>query len=805
MGKLSEIYSSVENPLDKDGVLEKIVSEYVTSSRPNLFSDGMPGIYGSLVKLNGNIDNSEVNYGDREAFFVKTYNKWIDSIINLPKSQINHLEKSYHMDAGKLQEYFKSFGKVSSMQDIARLKSNPLFDKAINGWEILDTWTHVKSQYISGRTEEKIQVKHRLYVGCQNQDMWKLAELFRSKCDEQEIPFYFKVGSSHDRDDKMVIYADTKNLGDYVSVLQDIARENPEIVQRSGPPPMLTGKIDGWIGIGDEPPKTADGKNQSFNGLRANIFENSIEEVMLNELAEYKGKDVVYNGQQGKFNLLFKLIAARTIIKRLKDNKDKSFGKLSQYGLYDKDLSSDKLRDLIMAYLGSNIQKGIDKLIEVKDIKGELAGSNNEEIFSIPTRDGKKISINTYDMDQILRNMVPVMQQIDSNFMNKVRMNIQNKCKENGIDDTFCFQEGSKDRFEKVDEEKEKGTTKTKKTIQNRPKTKVFYSTYIAYKVNPDLLGKRIDLPNGAQISAEQYIQEFIAPRIPSNGKFILNNGAQISAKQYIEEYILGDGQEKYKGDIEKLLKENTRANDGTIMFDGKKINAIDIADMLHLGESDKMLELPNGNKISAKQYVQEVVAPRIPSDGKFILKSNGNGISARQFIEEFVMYVGQTDFKGDIDALIDKFVVPNNGTIADDSDTKSYSGQGLKQERGISQAEAKRIENQKLADERRKQEEEKHQEQREERVKESSQTQKKIGIQDVKKSISKAKITEAETSMQMQDIKKKQDMFRNSLKNPSERTVEEQAAYELYERQRKEAKSHFMGRNKNNSKGMTM
>ena len=804
MGKLSEIYSSVENPLDKDGVLEKIISEYVTSSRPNLFSDGMPGIYGSLVKLNGNIDNSEVNYSDREAFFVKTYNKWIDSIISMPKSQINHLEKSYHMDAGKLQEYFKSFGKVSSMQDIVKLKSNPLFDKAINGWEILDTWTHVKSQYISGRTEKKIQVKHRLYVGCQNQDMWKLAELFRSKCNEQELPFYFKVGASYDRDDKMVIYADTKNLGEYVSVLQDIARENPEIVQRSGPPPMLTGKIDGWIGIGDEPPKTADEKNQSFNGLRANIFENSIEEVMINELAEYKGRDVVYNGQQGKFNTLFKLKAAQTIIKRLNDNKDKSFGKLSQYGLYDKDLSSNKLRDLIMDYLGSNIQKGIDKLIEVKDIKGELAGSNNEEIFSIPTRDGKKISIDTYDMDQILRNMVPVMQQIDPNFMNKVRMNIQNRCKESGIDDTFCFQEGSKERFEKVDEGKEKGTIKSKKTIKNRPKGKAFLSTYIAYKVNPKLLEKRIDLPNGTQISAEQYIQEIVAPRIPSSGRFILNNGSQISAKQYIEEYILGDGQEKYKGDIEKLLKENTRANDGTIMFDGEKILATDIADMLHLGEIDKKMILPNGNKISARQYVQEIVAPHIPADGKFILKSNKSGISARQFIQEFVMYVGQDEYNGDIDALIEEFTMPNDGTIADDSDTKRYSGQVLKQERGVSQAEAKRIEEQEYAEQERIEKEEKQEKQRDEKkgISEQSET---IGIQDVKKSIMKAKVTQTETEKQTLNIKKKQDMFRISIKKPSERTAEEQAAYEEFERQKNEAKTRFRGRQHSNSKGMTM
>ena len=58
------------------------------------------------------------------------------------------------------------------------------------------------------------------------------------------------------------------NLLKYINILQEIAKENPEIIQRCGKPPILTGKIDGWIGIGDEPPKK-NGKNQSYNSLRA--------------------------------------------------------------------------------------------------------------------------------------------------------------------------------------------------------------------------------------------------------------------------------------------------------------------------------------------------------------------------------------------------------------------------------------------------------------------------------------------------------------------------------------------------------
>ena len=373
MGKLEDVYSSVENPLDNEEMLKKIVEAYSKSSRTSLF--GSSDLYSSLVKMNQTKDSSQINLGDREAFMVEAYNQWIENMLSLDDTHIQYLEKSRGMDARQMQQYLRSFGKVSSMDDIKRLKSNPLFDEEINGWELQDGWEHIKSQYISGRTESRIPVKHRLYIGCQNQDMWKLAQLFKSKCEEQQIPFYFKLGSSSERDDKMVIYADTDNLGNYISALQEIAQEHPEIMQRSGEPPALTGKIDGWIGIGDEPPKKENGENQSYNSLRADIFENAIEETILNELS-----------------------------------------------------------------------------IDIVEI------------------------------------------------------------------------------------------------------------------LNPELLKQKIELPNGAKIPARQYIQEVVAPHIPSDVKFILkSNGLGLSAKQFIEEAVMFEGQEKYNGDINALLEAMTVANNGTV------------------------------------------------------------------------------------------------------------------------------------------------------------------------------------------------------------------------------------------------
>lgn len=177
------------------------------------------------------------------------------------------------------------------MRDIERLNKNPLFNETerVNGWQInTSSWEHVESRLVKARQEGSISIKHRLYVGCQTQDLWKFAKNFKDKCDEKQIPYYFKLATST-RDDKMVIYADTDNLTDYIEILQEIKQENPEMVGRCAPPPVLTGKIDGWIGIGDEPPKDKNGKNQSYNSLRAKILENSVEEALLFDILGFKG------------------------------------------------------------------------------------------------------------------------------------------------------------------------------------------------------------------------------------------------------------------------------------------------------------------------------------------------------------------------------------------------------------------------------------------------------------------------------------------------------------------------------------
>ena len=481
MSDLSEIYGNIENPIKNRKMLKKIIDEYGKSYRADYNG---AGIYEKLVKLNGNRDNSQPNIVDIEKFYVKTYNQWKDNLMSLTPQQIEQ-QKKRGVDIEQLRDYLTKFGEIRTMEDVDRLRQNPLFDNELNSWELEDGWTHVKSRYINARQESRIDVKHRLYLGCQNQDMYKMMDLFKSKCEEKGIPYYFKAATSRERDDKIVIYSDTKNLSNYVDILREIARENPEIVARAGQPPALTGKIDGWIGIGDEPPRDENGDNHSFNEIRAKVIEDSIEEELLTSIMNSKGKDVVYGGKKVRFNDLFIEIAAQQLIDKLQKDKD-----LKDKGLVRADLTNEKFKAYLQKQLRGQIQNGLNELWNVKDDKYTRFASNFQAIFNLPTREGYSVGVSLKDMDTIIKSMLPVIQEINPNFVEKVSKRIEENSMQQGIDSqTFCFSQGTKERFEQISGKTIESSTKktTREPKKQKGKKQAFVEGFIsAYDITEE-------------------------------------------------------------------------------------------------------------------------------------------------------------------------------------------------------------------------------------------------------------------------------------------------------------------------------
>lgn len=210
------------------------------------------------------------------------------------------------------------------------------------------------------------------------------------------------------------------------------------------------------------------------------------------------------------------------------------------------------------------------------------------------------------------------------------------------------------------------------------------------------------------ELTLEEFVKKYKA-KIPTAGKYVLKDNTIVDAKDFFENNVLQYHAFENSTSFIGFLQENTKSkvetetivNDDRIKkYYSEKIDFIDglkkqaelnfeeiidgdfnapkgILQNINPSLINQKVVLPNGNKINATQYIVEIVEPRIPESGTFKLK-NGIEISARQFIEEYVMFEGQTKYKGDIDALLNDTV--DSGDVPPTTDGK---GVGMKQEHG--------------------------------------------------------------------------------------------------------------------------
>ena len=179
---------------------------------------------------------------------------------------------------------------------------------------------------------------------------------------------------------------------------------------------------------------------------------------------------------------------------------------------------------------------------------------------------------------------------------------------------------------------------------------------------------------------------------------------------------------------------------------------------------------LPNGNMIQASHYIEEVVRPLIPENGKFKLK-NGIEISARQYIEEFVLGEGQTKYNGDIHALMEDTLAGTDEPPERDPDDKDGQGLGLKQEYGA-----------KVVDKESPSEVSRGTTSFEESIATHSKQDKnrKFNLQSFKKTLQNAKVKTSEVKKSEQEISERNEFRRLSFQKSKGFTAEQQARYDM-------------------------
>lgn len=699
--KLMELYNQIHNPIDDISVIEKLINAYANNSK------GFGGYYGQLTKTVQKEHNKGQYYReDADRFYAMLFNKWKNSIVAMTRDEFVELYKqgSYGQDFIKMRNYLKNIPDVSTMKEADEIFYGSKGDKELEdalekySWKSFgggSGWIHVCSRYLTAKKDQYPNVEHRLYLDTESLDTYKMTTYLVEKCDEHNLPYYFKFDQYADRDDTIVIYSSTENLTKYVEILQEIKREHPELVSRAKEPPVLTGKIDGWIGYGSEPAKTPDGQRHSFNEIRAKVLENSIGKVTKQWIMNHRNQQITYQGQKMLFQEYIAMKSTEKLIADLErrylsyEENDKKVAQRNGIR-YNPTTVNDRLGYTLQDVRSPQFKQNIYRVLRDKMISSLPQVCNGSykdmDAINMNVRNGKQITFSGYDLEIIIQQLSVNISKNDPNFISSVQAEIKNNAKQYGIDsEKFCFDTKARETMRTMTAQREAQKQQQARQVETKikqPQNDKAVSTKsidmnslnvqtLPEIINPALMERKMKLPNGAEISARQYIQEIVCPQLPKNGIVILDNGAVLPVKQFIEEGVMFECQEKYNGDFPRYMAERTRNNLGVISIENGdekyEINPVEITEFINPALLEKKVKLPNGVEISARQYIQEVYAPHIPANGRVTL-SNGVDISVKQYIEEELLWKDLEKYNGDISQILYNATRNNTGTINADT-----------------------------------------------------------------------------------------------------------------------------------------
>ena len=608
MKNYHEMYEKIENPLNDDEVVRKLIEGYSDEL-------GTKKYYNKLVKVNYKQKKyTEPNMKDKNKFVSELFNEWKNDItLNISDDEI----KKYDKDFSNLREFLKNIPYVKSSygrnaKEFFELNGKENRDKQLETVYSKYTpfsqgrsWTYITYNNINPSKYKKFIVDHRLYLNTETIDTYKVMELFRNKCKERELEYLFKYAEKGDRDDTIVIYSDDRKLSDYMEILEEIKKEEPEIVKRAQTPPMLTGKIDGWIGYGSEPKLDEDGKNtNSFNNLRSGIIQNAISKETIKWIRE--------NKELTKKDLGLNECLTKQIFDDIKD----------KYRIC-KSVYEPEFQEKLLKKLENDIAKNKSELLEGKfdKIKEFNIGDINIEV----------------DSEMIQRAFRPFSKKIlkkDPSFLGKVRDAIKEEGLANGIDsEKFCFDIDKRDQ------------------LFNEDKTNEILKT-----IDPEFLNKKIKfagfLKGYDEIEYERYIRAVVI-ELPKDKNIIMKDGRQLTPKQFIENEI-PKLEQKYNINIKKLLEENIviekrkeekiNVNKNNIeqkstpYYNSKKEEYNeDILKNINKDVLNKKVQVGEGREITYKEYLEKYVMHKMPKGEKIKLK-NGIEIPTKQYIEEVLL-----------------------------------------------------------------------------------------------------------------------------------------------------------------------
>lgn len=377
MMELIDFYNSIENPINDNKVISEIIRKFALSKDNDDF-------YSSLEEISG--------YKDSSYTFCHPYmNEDFDKLFDL-----------------LMQDGYR--------EDLRNIR---------NG----DYWVHIRSSGPLGKN-----INHRLYLNVDYPFIGELLYMFVSKCFDKDVPYYFKFPSFKcSRSDILVFYTSDDYILDFINILKEIRQEVPQIMSKIDVPPILSGKIDGWIGYGAEPHMLPNGELTSYNLLRCELIEKSILDTTNDWIRNNKKYKVDFLNEKVSIKTYLSVMLTREIVSACLEQFDGKF------------LLNNEQKEDVYNFVLSNF----DNFINLSDF---------ETYYNFD--ESNSIAITSEFFVSAVKKLIKYLPKLNPNYVSDVKKQIIYNCPSFGIDENnFCFNDDSKEIFEQISYQENTGRT----------------------------------------------------------------------------------------------------------------------------------------------------------------------------------------------------------------------------------------------------------------------------------------------------------------------------------------------------------
>lgn len=452
--ELKELYEQIDNPMEDKGMIERLVSIYASDW---IFYDGLTN-YGKKV------NSGESKKSDSDKFFALLFNKWKNRIVARDTSYLKSM--NYSQDYIKMKDYLSHISDVKTEKEGDEILFGQKDDKELEealakyNWTALSDqdisdWIHVHSNSFNKERDTTNNTEHRLYINIDLNDLYEFMNHLMEKFDKYKLPYYFKFCPTCCRDDSLVIYSSTENLMKYIDILYEIKRDHPSLISRMYLPPLLTGKIDGWIGYGSEPARLPGGKRTSFNEVRAKIIEEAISDVTKKWIFDNKDKIISYRNQKITVAEYYANKVVDCFISNLESSYHSSRKRrsdsevISRLGYSLNDVRNSEFRKRVYNSFYNQIDSILEFLCLANQEDSKIAEIRGSLTFNM--KNGKKVQLLNLYMNKGFKIIAPEILSHDPNYLINVHDAIINKAVDSGIDvNKFCVDIAARDRMREV-------------------------------------------------------------------------------------------------------------------------------------------------------------------------------------------------------------------------------------------------------------------------------------------------------------------------------------------------------------------